>query len=298
MWSAELNPRTRRLLQKALAMALFLLSVLVVVLTFVPIQYPSWFIEAFQWLWTWQWKDNPLWPRVIGLSPSAHYSARIFLTLAFGLTIFLPQVEVTFVSLLRRRSPIGAPYIDRKKFECPNCRTVNRPHVQFCVRCGTSISGVTQHWGVPIGVGHERLASLARSLLVLGWLLSFFIGLFDLTLYSLLTGLLGLDTVTVFFATIVSALPTLAGYVALKEGVLRRWGSLRRFEKAVFGNLVWVLFGVLFLMLALSALMGPPPQVLGSVLVMWMQLLLGLVFVMHPLLRRRLASTTATVYYP
>ena len=291
-----MNQRMRRLLQKVIAVALFFLGVLIVVLAFLPIQYPSWFIDAFQWLWQWQWKDNPLWPRVIGVSPSAHYSARILLTIAFGLIIFLPQVEVTFVSMLRRQSPIGARYVDRKDFTCPNCGAVNRPAVQFCVKCGTPVYSGTKLWDATIGQAGIGLTRLIKLLLLIAAVMAFFIGLFDLTIYSLLTQVLGTTTGSVLFATLVSTIPGLVGYAALKESVLRRFASFRRFDRIVYGNVVWMVFGILFLLLFAYAFLGPPLDILGNILVMWIQLVLGLLLLIHLLLRRKVSKTVPMKY--
>lgn len=290
----RMNPRTRRIVQKGLAVSLYLLVVLVLVLAFVPIQYPDWWPGVGVALPV---VEIPWWPWVNGMSPDAHYSARLFLSLAFGLTIFLPQVETTFVSLLRQRSPIGAPYVDRKHFACPNCGTVNRPSVQFCVRCGIPISGGTRHWGPVAGQTQGGFVTLIRILLATGVLLAFFLGLFDLTIFSAIVGMFGTDSGVVLFATVLSTVPSLAGYVALKEGVFRRYGSLRRFDKLVFGNAIWVLFGLLFLILAVAALLGPPPEFLGSLLVIWVQAILGILMIVHPMLRRRVA-TSGTLAYP
>ena len=292
-----MNPRMRRLLQRVLAVVLFFLGVLVVVLAFLPVQYPRWFVDVFQWLWLWQGKDNPLWPRVVGVSPSAHYSARILLTIALGLTIFLPQVEVTFVSMLRRQSPIGAKYVDRKDFTCPNCGAVNRPGVQFCVKCGTAVYSGTKLWDEQPAQAGRGLTRLIKLMLLVAAIMAFFLGLFDLTIFSLLTQFLGTTSGSVLFATVMSTFPSMIGYVALKEGVLRRFGSFRRFDRIVFGNIVWAIFGMLFLLLFAYTFLGPPLEIVGSILVMWIQLVLVVLLLIHPLLRKRV-SKTVPVKYP
>jgi len=156
-------------LQQSVAIALYVLAMLVVVFAFIPIQWPSWWPQLGITLPS---VYIPWWPIVNGLSPASHYSARIFLTIALGLTIFLPQVETTFVSLMRRKSPIGSPYIDR-------------PSIQFCVKCGTPLGKRTgtRHWCRSQG-GSQGLMSLMKVTLLVSAFLAFFLGLFDLTIYS------------------------------------------------------------------------------------------------------------------
>jgi len=291
------NPRMRRLLQKVLAMALYAIGILAVVLAFVPIQFPNWWpniqlptlvvLPAVQITW---------WPLVIGISPASHYLARLFLTLAFGLTIFLPQVEVTFVSMLRRRSPIGSKYVDRKDFTCPSCGTVNRPGVQFCVKCGSAVSSGTKLWGAQVGQVGGGLTGLIKLLLLIAAIMAFFLGLFDLSIYSALTQVLGTESGSVLFATLVSTIPALAGYVALKESAFRRFGSFRKFDRIVYGNVVWIVFGLLFLLLFAYAFFGPPLDLIGSVLLMWIQLALGITLLIHPILRRKVSKSVPLPY--
>jgi len=287
-----LNPRIRRRLQQSLAVGLYLLAMLAVVLAFVPIQYPDWWPKSTVILPS---VGVSWWPWVVGLSPSSHYSARIFLTLAFGLTIFLPQVETTFVSLMRQRSPIGAPYVDRKDFTCPVCSTVNRPSTQFCVKCGAQISTGTRHWGRPSQ--SQGTSSMLRVMLFVGLVMAFFIGLFDLTLYLALVGFLGTDSTVVLAATILSTIPSIAGYMALKEGLFRRYGSLKQFDKMVFENAFWLIFGTFFLLLATLNLMTPPPRSLGEETTLGMQLIAGLLFILHPALRRHLSLPTIGTFH-
>jgi len=227
------------------------------------------------------------------MSPAAHYSVRILLTLAFGLTIFLPQVESTFVSLLRRGSPIGAKYVDRSQFACPNCGTVNQPIVRFCVRCGTPISPTTRFWG-PGVQPTTALLPVLKSLLVINAILAFFIGLFDLTLFSYLTMDLGLSPTVVLLATILSTVPSLAAYMALKEGPLRRFGTMRRFDRLVYSDVTWILFGTLFLLLAAASFLILPQDTFGNTLVAWIQLIAGVLMLLHVVLRKRVTSIAAT----
>jgi len=286
------NPRKKRILQISLAIALYVLTVLALVSAFVPIHYPDWLPKVNVELPSISW-----WPQVQGIDWGAHYSARIFLALAIGLTIFIPQVETTFVSLLRQRSPIGARYVDRRHFACPNCGTVNRPSVLFCVRCGTAVGGGTRHWGPGAVRGQGALVSVAKFFLFFAFIFAFFVGIFDLSLYTYLVEYLGTTSEMALLATLISSLPCVAGYAALKEGFLRRYSSLRQFDRLVFGNSVWLLFGLLFLLLSAMTFLGPPPTLFGIVVVAWIQLLLGLLMILHPLIRRRLAAS-ATLAYP
>lgn len=288
-----MNPRVKRRLQQGLAVGLFLFGILLVIIPFLPIQYPAWWPKIVTDLPA---DYVPWWPRVIGLAPTSHYSTRLFLTVAFGLTIFIPQVEATFVSLMRQRSPIGAPYVDRKNFTCPACGMVNRPSIQFCVKCGAQISSGTRHWGRPSqGSGKS---SVLMILLSVALILAFFIGLFDLTLYSSLIGYLGADATIVLAGTILSAVPSIAGYMALKDGLFRRYSSLKRFDKVVFGTAFWLIFGVLFLLLALLNFFTQPPRLFGQDMVLWMQLIAGILFLLHPALRRLVYSpSTGTQHF-
>lgn len=297
-----MNPRTRQITQKLVAITLFVLGLTLVVLAFRFSQIficglglcplPDWWlsiIDAYHSDFSW-------WPTVNGLLPETLYSARIYFTIAIGLTIFLPQVETTFVSLMRRRSPIGTPYVDRTHFTCPVCGTVNRPSVQFCVKCGSQISSGTRYW--------ERLnasqssVSLLKGLLGVGAFLAFFVGLFDLTIYSALTNALGTDPTVVLFGTMVSVIPSFAGYVALKEGPWRGYASLKQFDKLVFGNRVWFAFGLLFIILALASVLSGFSDLTAVFVVFLMQLALGVLMVTYPTLRRKMARLgTQTVQF-
>jgi hypothetical protein len=290
-----MNPRVRRVAQKGVAIALYLLGVLALVWAFVPLPLPA--LPGFPPLPNIPMPDLTWWPVVLGVSPSAHYFARIVLAVAFGLTIFLPQVETTFVSMLRRRSPMGAPYVDRRDFACPNCGTVNRPHVQFCVRCGTPVSGGTRLWGAMAGQGGGPVLSAIKFLLLVGAFLAMFLGVFDLTFYLLLIENLGSASEVAFVATLLAALPSLASYLALKEGVFRKFGSLKQFDRLVYGRSVWLLFGVVFLVLAAKNFFGPPASIFGIILISWMQLALGVIMILHPFLRKKISSD-ATLNYP
>jgi hypothetical protein len=287
----ELNPRIRNQLQKVIAILLYLLGLLVVIVAFVPIQYPDWWPKVGIVLPS---VPVPWWPVVHGIGAGSHYSARIFLTLAFGLTIFLPQVETTFVSLMRRKSSIGAPYVDRRDFACPVCGTFNRPGVQFCVKCGVQVYSGTRHWGRP---GQStRLVSFLRITLEVSAVLALFIGFFDLTIYSTITAYLGTDSVTVFVATVLSSIPSIAGYVALKEGPFRKYSSLKQFDKLVFGDWIWIAFALLFILMASFTLLATISDLLGSFIVLVMQLVLAMLLIMHPFLRRRVSRPVTIAY--
>jgi hypothetical protein len=120
-------------------------------------------------------------------------------------------------------------------------------------------------------------------------LFAFFIGLFDLTIYSAMTDYLGTDPTIVLLATLISVIPSIAGYVALKEGPYRKYASLKQFDKLVFGNQVWILFGLFFLLLGLEGLVEGISS-LAATLVLTMQLVLGVLLVSYPALRKRMAG--------
>jgi hypothetical protein len=286
-----MNPRAKHLVQKILAVTLYLIGMLVVVLAFLPLQYPDWWPKVGIVL---PGVDIPWWPVVAGIGAASHYAARIFLTIAFGLTIFLPTVETTFVSLMRRQSTIGAPFVDRKDFTCSACGTVNRPSVQFCVKCGSQMYSGTRHWA------HQRqrtgFASGLKVMLCVSAILALFLGIFDLTMYSTITGYLGTDGGTVLAATVLSFVPSIAGYVALKEGPFRKYGSLKGFDKLVFGDVVWVLFALLFFALAATILLGPGTSLVGTMVVLTMQVLAGILLILHPLLRRSISRPVTMAY--
>ena len=286
-----MNPRTRNWLQRLIALGLFLAGVLVVVLAFLPIQYPNWWPDVGSVLPS---VPVPWWPVVIGIGAASHYSARILLTVAFGLAVFLPQVETTFVSLMRRQSAIGAPFVDRKDFTCAVCGAVNRPSVQFCVKCGSQISSGTRHWALQRRT--SGLGSVLRAMLCVAATLAFFLGILDLTLYSTITTYFGTDGGTVLAATILASVPSVAGYVALKEGPFRKYGSLKQFDKLVFGDAVWILFGLVFFALAAIIVSSQEPSLLGIWVVLGMQVVLGALLFLHPILRRRISEPVTIAY--
>jgi preprotein translocase subunit SecE len=284
------NPRNRQLTQKILAITFFVVGFVIIILAFPStqamfgyVQLPDWWLNLIDTYHS----SFPWWPVVNGLLPETHYSARIYLTVAMGLVIFLPQVETTFVSLMRRRSPIGTPYVDRTHFTCPVCGTVNRPSVQFCVKCGSQISGDTRYWE-KLGAGRDSVSTL-KWILWVASLFAFFIGLFDLTIYSAMTNYLGTDPTVVLLATLISVVPSIAGYVALKEGPYRKYASLKQFDKLVFGNQVWILFGLFFLLLGLGGLLVGIASP-AATLLLTMQLVLGVSLVSYPTLRKRMAG--------
>lgn len=127
---------------------------------------------------------------------------------------------------------------------------------------------------------------MLKTLLIIALVLAFFIGVFDLTLYLSLIESLGTDGTVVFAGTVLSTVPSFAGYMALKEGLFRRYSSLKRFDKVVFGNALWLIFGVFFLLLAMLNLFTPAPRLWGEDMVLWMQLVAGILFLLHPELRR------------
>jgi hypothetical protein len=287
-----MSHRTRRSIQEIVALVLLVVGVVVVVIPFLPIQYPDWWPNVGALIPS---VPVPWWPVVTGIGAASHYSARVFLTIAFGLIIFLPQVETTFVSLMRRQSGIGAPFVDRKNFTCGVCGAVNRPSVQFCVKCGSQISTGTRHWAQQ----RERSgsSSVLKAMLCISAFLAFFLGIFDLTLYTTITTYVGTDGGTVIAATVLASVPSLSGYLALKEGPFRKYGTLKQFDKLVFGDIAWILFGVLFLALAAINLLGQGLNLLGTWIVLIVQLLLGAFFFTYPLLRRRV-SQPVTMAYP
>jgi len=287
-----MNPRTRQLLHKTGAVAFFLLGFVLIILAFRStqeffgpgVQFPGWwvgFINVYHANFSW-------WPVVIGLLPETYYSAKIYFTIALGLVIFLPQVETTFVSLIRRRSPIGAPYVDRTHFTCPVCGTVNRPSVQFCVKCGSQIHTGTRYWEKP--TGGQGSISVLKDLLVIISFLGLFLGCFDTTIYSALTGVLGTDYTTVLLATVVSVVPSVAGYAALKEGPFRKYASLKQFDRIAFGNEIWIIFGLLFIILAVWTFLSGPTSLPGEAVLFIMQGILGVLLISYPTIRKRFAK--------
>jgi hypothetical protein len=126
---------------------------------------------------------------------------------------------------------------------------------------------------------------LVKVMLLVAAMLAFFLGLFDLTIYSDITGYFGTEGGVVFLATVLSTLPSIAGYLALKEGVFRKFGSLKGFDKLVYGNVAWLLFGILFFLLAASLSFSSTPILAGAMAVLLMQLILGFAY---------FASTTKT----
>lgn len=137
---------------------------------------------------------------------------------------------------------------------------------------------------------------MIKLLLLIAAIMAFFLGLFDLSIYSALTQVLGTESGSVLFATLVSTIPALAGYVALKESAFRRFGSFRKFDRIVYGNVVWIVFGLLFLLLFAYAFFGPPLDLIGSVLLMWIQLALGITLLIHPILRRKVSKSVPLPY--
>ena len=93
-------------------------------------------------------------------------------------------------------------------------------------------------------------------------------------------------------ATVLSILPSVAGYLALKEDTLRKYGSLKMFDKMVYGTTAWLLFGALSMFLAALSYFGPTLSLQGSVITLWMQLVLGILLILHPVLRRRPSNPT------
>lgn len=287
-----MNARTRQLLHKTGAVAFFLLGFAVIILAFRSsqeffgsgVQLPDWWngiINAYHSNFTW-------WPVVNGLLPETYYSARIYFTIAIGLAIFLPQIETTFVSLIRRRSPIGTPYVDRTHFTCPVCGTVNRPSVQFCVKCGSQIFTGTRYWEKP--AAGQGSSSALKDLLVIMSFLGLFLGCFDTTIYSALTSALGTDYAVVLLATVVSVVPSIAGYAALKEGPFRKYASLKQFDRIVFGSEVWVIFGLLFIILAVVTFLSGWTNAPGETVLFIMQAVLSVLLISYPTVRRKLAE--------
>jgi hypothetical protein len=267
-------------------MSLFILGLILLILAFFGsnVEFPGWWMsvmESYHSSFSW-------WPVVNGLPPETHYSARVYFTIAIGLVIFLPQVETTFVSLMRRRSPIGAPYVDRRHFTCPVCGAINRPSVQFCVKCGSQISSGTRYWERQSG--GQSSFSVLKSLLGIVSLLAIFLGLFDLTIYSAMTNYLGTDPAVVFLGTTLSIIPSIAAYVALKEGPFRKYASLKQFDKLVLEDRVWIVLGLFFVLLVLGSMFSGNLVIFPStVVIVAMQLFLCIFFVFYPTLRRRIA---------
>jgi len=286
-----MNRRSRQRLQKLSAVALFALAMLLVALAFAPIQYPDWWPRiAFEL----PREYVPWWPVVRGIAPSSHYFARIFITIAFGLSIFLPQIETTFVSLMRRQSTIGAPYVDRKSFTCPTCGAVNRPSVQFCVKCGSQISSNTRYWAPQ--AQRTGLVSGLKAMLLIAGVFALFLGTFDPTAYVAMTGHLGTDGGTVFAAIIISSLPSIAAFAALKEGPFRRYSSLKQFDKLVFGDAIWIVSGLLLFALAATNYTGQATTLIGATVILGIQVITGAIMLLHPLLRRRVSRPFTIAY--
>jgi uncharacterized membrane protein len=112
----------------------------------------------------------------------------------------------------------------------------------------------------------------------------------------MITGYMGTDGGTVLVATILASVPSFAGYVALKEGPFRKYGTLKQFDKLVFGDAIWILFGVIFLALAASILLGPPTNLIGTTVVLVMQVIAGVLFLLHPVLRRKVSRPVTMAY--
>jgi hypothetical protein len=244
-------------------------------------QLPSWWLSllaAYYANFSW-------WPRVIGLPPETYYSVKLYFTIALGLALFLPQVETTFVSLIRRKSPIGTPYVDRTHFACPVCGTINRPSAQFCVKCGSQISTGTRYWGKP--TGDQGSLSFLKGALAIASFIGFFLGIFDTTVNSALARM-STDSAIAMLGTVVSILPSAAGYLALKEGPLRRYASLRQFDKLVFGNWIWIAFGMFSMLLAIDTFLFGV-SVPGETILLLMQALLGVLLLSYPIVRRQFA---------
>ena len=127
-------------------------------------------------------------------------------------------------------------------------------------------------------------------------ILGFFLGIFDLTLYTSITANFGTDAGTVLLATILASIPSLAGYLAAKEGPLRKWGTLKEFDKLVFGDVAWIFFSVFFFALAAMNLLGQGLDLLGISVVVIMQLVLGVLLLSHLLLRRKVSETVTIAY--
>ena len=127
-------------------------------------------------------------------------------------------------------------------------------------------------------------------------IVAFFLGIFDLTLYSTIVAFFGADVGTVLAATVLSFVPSIAAYVALKDGPFRKYGSLKRFDKLVFGSAIWVVFGVLFLGLAILNVLGPGVSLLGTAVVLGLQVLAGVLFLLHPVLRRSTSGPVTKTY--
>jgi predicted membrane channel-forming protein YqfA (hemolysin III family) len=141
------------------------------------------------------------------------------------------------------------------------------------------------------------MSCLKTSLLV-SVILAFFLGIFDLTLYSALTSRSGGNGFVVFLGTMLSVLPSVAGYLALKEGSFRKYSSLKKFDQLVFGNVAWFILGIYSLLLATLILFSPwPPAFAGTVLLLLMQLILGVLMILHPILRGRLSAPNVTYPY-
>jgi drug/metabolite transporter (DMT)-like permease len=126
--------------------------------------------------------------------------------------------------------------------------------------------------------------------------MALFIGTFDLTLYSAITEYWGTDGTTVFIATVLSSLPSFAAFVALKEGPLRKYSSLKQFDKLVFSDSIWLVSGLLFFGLAAINLMSQGTNLLGTTVVLVMQVVVGIVMFLQPILRRHVSSPVTIAY--
>jgi hypothetical protein len=144
------------------------------------------------------------------------------------------------------------------------------------------VGGGTRYWGRY----RQNWISLLKFLLAVMATSAFFLGLFDLTIFYAVTARIGLGSGAVVLATLISATPSLAGYVALKEGAFRKYSSLRQFDKLVYGNSAWPVFGVIFLSLAALSF-SASLRLFGSILDFWIQLLGGFLLASYPLLRKR-----------
>jgi hypothetical protein len=116
-----------------------------------------------------------------------------------------------------------------------------------------------------------------------------FLGCFDTTIYSYLTNIIGINGATVLVAAIASVVPSIAGYVALKEGPFRKYASLKQFDRYVFGSEIWLVFGLFFILLAIPAVISGAGNSPGLTVLTVMQGLLGVLMISYPPIRRRFA---------
>lgn len=190
---------------------------------------------------------------------------------------------------MRSSSPIGAQYMERKQFTCLACGTFNRPGVRFCVKCGEPLSTVEPMQ--PSSSPKLGLVTAMKILLTIGGVFALFLGVFDPTLYLLIIGGLGVSPSVALLGTLISVLPSLAAFAALKEGILRKMGTLRQFDRFVFGDGIWVVFGVLFLILASVNFLLIPTDIVGMVIVTWIELAVGVLMLLHLLLRKKAVTS-------